>query len=206
MAHPPTEYGGGYNPALSQNIAVRLAKGDVVCLTSPEVINAKTNIERAHCKFADGKSRFVLGWIDERRLQDVGSLDNGISIEYMKALCQVPGHGAMCRSDVPHRPWLPINYFLGFLKKEDYEKIGGVDERFMNSIGWEDNFFAQGCALAGFPAELHTDIAGIHLWHSRGYQISRRSNEPLWNKIKNESIANPGLDWGSLSYIVEDFG
>jgi GT2 family glycosyltransferase len=204
MSHAVGEFGGAYNPALAQNIGVRLAHGDVVCLTSPEVINATTNVEVAAQLFSDGKSRFALGWIDERYQSAVGNISAGISVAAMKALCIRPGNAAMCRDDVAARPWLPINYFLGYLRRDDFIRIGGIDERFMASIGWEDNFFAHCCDKAGFPAEFTPSIAGIHLSHSRGYQMAG-SNQSLWESIKHLSVANEGLDWGSSSFIREEF-
>lgn len=203
MSHAAGEYGGAYNPALAQNIGVRRSRGDVICLTSPEVINACTNVERAEKIFSDGASRFLLGWIDERPIGQIGQSAR-ITVEQMKSLCVRPGNGAMCRSDVPSRPWLPINYFLGFLRRDDFIKIGGIDERFMFSIGWEDNFFAECLRHAGMPAVLDESIAGIHLTHSRGYQMAG-SNESLWNQIKSETVANKDLAWGDFRYIVEEF-
>lgn len=207
-AHPISEYGGGYNPALSQNIGAKLATGDVLCLTSPEVINASTNVEVAKAIFSDDRNKFVLGWIDERPRHLVGDLSSGISVQKIKEICKIPGNGAMCRDDAPNRPWLPINYFLGFIKKSDFLKVGGIEEGFMRSIAWEDDFFAHCCSQNGFPAEINTDIAGIHLAHPRGYQASLDNyNKRLWAKLKEESatVANNGKEWGSDSYICGEF-
>jgi GT2 family glycosyltransferase len=204
MSHPVGEYGGAYNPALAQNIGVLAARGDVVCLTSPEVINASTNVEVTAQLFSDGKSRFALGWIDERHQSAVGNISAGISVAAMKALCVRPGNGAMCRDDVAARPWLPINYFLGYLRRDDFIKVGGIDERFLESIGYEDDFFARCCAQAGFPAEFTPSIAGIHLSHSRGYQFGG-SNKALYESLKHLSVANEGFNWGSREYIREEF-
>lgn len=208
LSHRPSEFGGKYNPALSQNIGVKKASGEIICLTSPEVINASTNCERALNLFSDGCSRFVLGWIDEKSSNDVLPLDAGISVDKIKKICIEPNiHGAMCRSDVPSRPWLPINYFLGFIRKDDFINVGGIDERFMGSIAYEDNFFAHCCHSAGIKAELNESIAGIHLAHSRGYQSSlSNSNMLLWNNLKNtESVANRGFEWGSFAYITGEW-
>jgi hypothetical protein len=206
-AHNKQIYGNSFNPALSQNIGARKARGDILCLTSPEVINADTNVEIASTIFADGHSRFILGWIDERSLSQVGDLSNGITSSSIKALCVIPGHGAMCRDDNPARPWLPINYFLGFIRKDDFSRIGGMDEQFMRSIAWEDNFFAHCCEQNGLRATFEPSIAGIHLSHSRGYQINlENDNKALWEKLCiSTNRANSGRDWGSEKYIVGEF-
>lgn len=206
LSHPPNEFVGGYNPALSQNIGVKASHGDVICLTSPEVINSKTNVEVATALFKDGTSRFALGWIDERHISTIGSLEEGISTSEIKKICSTPGNGAMCRDDYPGRPWMPINYFLGFMRKDDFLRIGGVDEGFMRAIAWEDNFFAHCCEAGGMPATFNGNICGIHLTHSRGYQTTlENENKVLWESLRNTSVANEGREWGSSKYIVGEF-
>jgi hypothetical protein len=164
-------------------------------------------VEVATNLFADGTSKFVLGWIDERHISAIGNLERGISTSEIKSICRVPGNGAMCRDDHPGRPWSPINYFLGFIRKEDYIKVGGMDEGFMKAIAWEDNFFAHCCAGNGMPAVFNGDICGIHLSHSRGYQTTlENENKDLWETLRSSTnIANQGREWGSDQYIVGEF-
>jgi hypothetical protein len=206
LSHKPSEYGGNYNPALAQNIGAKLALGEILCLTSPEVINSNKNVENAQLLFSDGSSRFVLGWIDERPIGALPDLSMGISDTDIKSICVKPGLGAMCRDDVQSRPWLPINYFLGFIKKEDFIRVGGIEEGFMGSVAWEDNFFARCCEANGFPATFNKSISGIHLSHSRGYQMDlNNSNKRLWESMATATHANIGREWGSQEYIVREF-
>ena len=207
FSHATELYGGAYNPALAQNIGVKKTSGEIICLTSPEVINASTNVENAINLFSDGHSRFALGWIDERPLHVVGAIGGGISIERMKELCKVPGNAAMCRDDVPSRPWFGENYFLGLIRKDDYIRVGGMEERFMRSIAYEDNFFAQCCSGNGFAPQFASNIAGIHLSHSRSYQENLdNENKVLWNKLKGAVFeANRNVEWGEFVYIKDEF-
>ena len=206
-SHPKHQCGGAYNPALAQNIGAKKASGDILVLTSPEVVNARTNIENIIKAFESDDSKFVLGWIDEKHPHQVGALGSGISAEQIKELCRVPGNGAMCREDVPHRPWLPENYFLGCMLKQDFIRIGGVDERFMRSIAYDDNCFAQCCMRNNIPIQINTSIVGLHLSHSRSYQQDLNNpNKDLWMSIKdNVSISNDGINWGDSAYIIEEW-
>lgn len=199
----------GYcNPALSQNIGAKKAVGEILVLSSPEVVNAHDNVATINKIFeADFNSKFLLGWIDERPLRVVlPHISLGFTTAKVKELFKSPGNAAMCRDDVPHRPWLNLNYFLGVLKREDFIRIGGMEERFMQHVAWEDNEYAQRCELSGFPAQFCGDIAGIHLTHSRGYQTLENPNKQLWEKLEKEKplVANVGHDWGSDACIVEE--
>lgn len=204
FSHNIKMYGGNFNPAVQQNVAAKKASGDILVLTSPEVINARTNVQVISEAFTDGKSKFLLGWIDERPAHVVPVPEKGITVEEIKTLCARSSWGAMCR---PER-WNSANYFLGCLLKKDFIKIGGIEEKYMAGIAWEDNDFGNRCALNGFPAEFFGDIAGIHLSHPRGYQGNLNSNSNpnkiLWETFKPK-MANEGFDWGNDSYIVGTF-
>lgn len=208
-AHPITTYGGHYNPGLSQNIGVRKAAGDIICLTSPEVVNASTNVEHVHDFFSDGRPHFMLGWVDEKPAPSVHGVLGNLTCEKIKSICTPPSpHGAQCRDDVPSRPWGGQNYFLGFIKKEDYVRIGGIEERFLQSIYYEDDFFALCCRENGMSPEFNSDVCGIHLTHPRGYQQSLQNiNLDLWRELQREkvTIANAGFDWGDDKYITDEF-
>ncbi len=208
LAHSDTKLQSAYNPAYSINLGVKQSSGDIIVLTSPEVVNASTNAEIIAQEFTTPGSRFLLGWMDELPASLVAPHINDLSVEKLKALCKIPGNAAMCRDDVPHRPWKPENYFLGILRKSDFINIGGIDERFMGSIAYEDNFFAHCCEHAGFPAQICTKIAGIHLSHSRAYQADlNNSNKTLWNDLRNSGsiLANNMSDWDSNSLVISEF-
>ena len=200
-AHLPFQYSGNYNPALAQNLGVKKSTADVIVLTSPEVINANTNVDSIINIFSTPGAKFILGWIDELPLYAIPDMSvSGISLSALKALCPRPGPGARCRPDAQWSPW---NYFLGMMRREDFIRIGGVDERYMGSIAWEDNEFAKRCEMNGFPAQLDDSVAGIHLAHSRGYQVLDNSNKALWEQTGGKSlIANVGDDWGSENAII----
>lgn len=203
FSHSPGMYGNNYNPAVSINVAAKKSQGEIIVLTSPEVINARTNVAEIKKCFAEGRSRFCLGWMEERSSGVVPDLTDGISAEDIKILCSAQGHGAKCRPG----HWKPINYFIGAMLRKDFIAMGGIDERYMLGIGFEDDCFATRCEENGFPAELVTEIAGIHLSHPRSYQgnLWKNPNNAIFKHRRAIKVANTGHDWGSDKYIVGEF-
>ena len=199
FSHSIFEFQGHYNPALQQNVGVKKATGDIVVLSSPEVINAKTNVAKVKELFAGNKSQFLLGWMDEKQMQNVPPLvPDGITVEEVKRVCARTMGGASCREG----DWHPLNYFIGCMLKEDFIKIGGIEEHYMAAIAFEDNCFASRCERNGFPAQLCPEVAGIHLCHGRGYQnFMGGKNHKFWDANK-PLIANEGREWGRDEYVT----
>jgi len=207
FSHDPKLYGGNYNPAVQQNIGVKLSSGDIIVLTSPEVINARTNVEQIRLQFLSQESKFLLGWIGDRTIQVINQsvLDmrgSGISLDLiMKLTRECSGYGTACLPE----SWKPVNYFLGAMRKVDFLRIGGIDERYMLGIAFDDDCFAARCEEAGFPAQFCKDFGGIHLSHSRSYQgdLTKSPNYAIFHYKRSPMVANKGHDWGSKKLILE---
>lgn len=162
----------GQNPAYAQNVGVKHADGDILVLTSPEVINARTNVSEMSTL---PQNTFWLGRVVEEKWE---MLENGnYEYNYISNVKCIPGR---IMADCTKDNWASWKYFLGVIHKEDYQKIGGMDEEFMKGIAWEDRDFADRVKEAGIVSEFNDKIAGIHLWHPRSYQDN---NEKL--RMKN---------------------
>jgi len=164
----------GTNPAEAQNIGARQAGGNILVLTSPEVINAITNVEEM--KKLPTKT-FWIGHVVEEKKENVPfdfSRDSLMSVIGIQN-----GIAARCtKSD-----WEVWKYFLGVIHKEDYFSIGGIDEDYMKGIAWEDRDFADRITRSDVKPEFNNKIVGVHLRHSRSYQ----DNSPELRKINKES-------------------
>lgn len=77
-------------------------------------------------------------------------------------------------------------------------KIGGYDERFVQSYGWEDvELFER--------LQMHTDVqrelktTAMHIWHPRHAKFlkSVRDNAQIYSEMKGQGIANAGHAWGN---------
>jgi hypothetical protein len=145
----------GTNPSKAQNEGVLRAKGEIIVLTSPEVVQAKHNVkEMAKLPL----NTFWIGWVVENEIGD----KEFISSDF-KTLKPKRGFSVKC----DEKTWADWKYFIGVIHKKDYV---GMDEEFMKGIAYEDRDFALRTKLAGIKAEFNGKIAGIHLPHSRKYQ------------------------------------
>ena len=151
----------GQNPSQAQNLGVEHADGDIICLSSPEVINANTNVEEM-LKLPE--NTFWVGRVVEEYLD---ALHDDYSYEYISNVDgMTDGIPARCTE----MDWDAWKYFLCVIHKKDYVMVGGMDEEFMNGIAWEDRDFADRVKKEGMFIEFNEMIAGIHLWHPRSYQ------------------------------------
>lgn len=204
-SHDGSIFSNKYNPALQQNVAVKKSQGRIIVLTSPEVINSSTNVENIINSFNEDQNKFILGWIDEIKVENIKEIqiqnyNNNFMKLYSESFPEL--NGASCK---PNK-FKPENYFLGSMLKEVYCKIGGMDEEFMAGIGYEDNEFANRCINNNIKIILNENIVGLHLYHSRSYQsMGFNINPTLMHKKINSKIANLGEDWGTDSYITEEY-
>jgi GT2 family glycosyltransferase len=191
-------------PYVAYNVGAKQAEGEVVVLTSPEVINARTNVERIGSLFSDGKSRFALGWIDHAKIEELEKWA-GLTVRQIKSLFpEFRKTGAYCREE----DFNDHAFFIGAMRRGDYIRIGGMDEEFMDGYLHSGPEFAARCKKAGFEATLFPEVAGIHLEHFRGYQGTGERNRPNWDRWHRwlgRSLANEEREWGMDDYIVDTF-
>jgi len=206
------EYGENYNPALQQNIGVRQAEGEIIVLSSPEVVNAKDNVERILKHFEkqeESAKTFLYGWVDELSIPIFSKLcPNEFDAEKRLSVPYRPGFGACCRAerwdaDEPNKAY----YFLAAMRKQHFVDVGGIEEKFMAGIGCEDVEFSLRCAKNKFVHVLDESIVGIHLTHSRGYiPKGLPINQKLLAFFRKQfyMLGNPNHEWGSSECIVEE--
>jgi hypothetical protein len=210
FSHDGNKFEGKFNPAIQQNVGVKKANGKIIVLTSPEVVNASTNVENIIKKFENNKSKLLLGWIDEMKKEHFGIImKNNYNLDKMKWVCRnnvrnLISGGAWCKEG----QWRPTLYFLGSMLKNDFVRIGGIEELFMAGVAWEDDEFSRRCIMNSIGCSLEGSIGGIHLQHTRTYQgnsaLRHSTNGRLFARTKN-IIANIGHDWGSDNYIIGEF-
>ena len=216
FSHDGSMYQNKFCPAIQQNVGVKKASGKIIVLTSPEIINASTNVENIINKLNDNESKFLYGWMDEMKKEEIKDvIQSDYDLHVIKKICEnnvrdpING-GAWCKEC----ECKPSAYFLGCMLRKDFIRVGGIDETFMSGIGWEDNEFAQRCNRNSIIGFFEENIGGIHLWHNREYQAFDVGGE--WTAaltsinarryaITNNLIANEGYNWGSDSYIVGEF-
>ena len=164
------------NPVIAQNEGARQAKGDILVLTSPEVVNATTNVEEIKLL---PKGMFWLGHVVEiHQIELDGIYTKDVLREFVG---MTEGITARCVAG----NWDSWRYFIGAIYKEDYWAIGGMDEEFADGIAWEDREFASRVD-ANLKTAFNPNIVGVHLWHPRTYQDNgpelRQRNKDLFIK------------------------
>jgi hypothetical protein len=165
--HFVQKYEGNVNPAASQNFAVKMSSGDIITLSSPEVINAIDNVKniKAFFESKENEFKFLYGWVDDRSVQETADLRKAdLTYETIKAFC-----GPWTRASSKCRPesFNPCNYYLGSLLKKHFEAIGGIDERYMQGVACEDDDFARRIQMHGIVPKISENVAGIHLSHEK---------------------------------------
>jgi len=209
-------------PALTNNVGFRQSRGDVLCVTGPETLQAPKNLEVS--AGMAGRDECAYGMVfkaSPRATQYIGQGWDILKRRDFGHLLRVPGATQACLTRPPHPPayW----YFMAVAKRH-VEKIGGVDERFLGGLCGEDDDFSNRMRMAGIAPVFEHGILGLHQDHSRedhgdGVHIDRRSEEGRKLKAHNLMLvednrknrrfaANEGREWGSSSLItlLEDYG
>lgn len=200
-----------HTPALSNNIGFRLAKGEVLVITQPEIIHKPTNLQRLYDRCIDGGHQiFGLHW--QSNLQFVRWLDQvGESWKqfYWDALLEIGG----AKDSWPgHNTW--YWYIMG-VRKDWVFTVNGVDEIYMLGCCGEDDDFRNRIDWAGCSPQDDLEVVGIHQNHSD--EGDHRLRDDRWwagaekNRIryrdslpKRKVLVNEGKQWGDLSCVVGD--
>ena len=201
---------GAYcNPSVQWNVAARQARGHVVVLTSPEVVNARTNVETLVALFERrGDSQFVYGRVEELPREEVEPLLDDLSVSRLARLFagRTAQDNAHCRPDT----WQGMQFFLGAMARSEYIRLGGMDERMMGGLCGDDPDFSERAFLGGLEPLLAREVLGVHLRHPRAYPsahaLTRRNTlRLLAQRVEGQNpVANEtDPDWGGDQYVVE---
>jgi len=205
-----------FTPVLSNNVGFRFARGEVVCVTGPETLQAEKNIEMSYT-FKD-RTECGYGLVYKSNTNFVHELDakwNNFRDRAFSELLRIKGSAVNCLTRPPHPPayW----YYMAAAKKY-VEKIGGVDERFGQGFCAEDDDFANRMRMAGAEPVFEHKILGIHQDHSEIDKKSqkhslRRTPEGVKLREKNVAlmrqtqlegrmVANADHTWGDPKVII----
>jgi hypothetical protein len=205
-----------FTPVLSNNVGFRIARGEVVCVTGPETLQAERNVEMSYT-FKD-RTECGYGLVYKSNTNFVNQIaDNWdrLKTEPVSDLLRIRGAVVGCLTRPPHPPayW----YFMTVAKKY-VEQIGGVDERFGQGFCAEDDDFANRMRMAGAEPVFEHKILGIHQDHSEVDKQSRKHSlrrTPDGAKLRQKNIglmrqtqlegkmiANVNHTWGDPKVII----
>jgi len=173
-------------PGYAFNIGAKMAQGDVLVLTCPEIYHHENCL--AH--MVQACTTDMLSMVIPHGLDDDGRV-----LRRLQA-------GAPIGDDYPDMQALNTTLpFLLAVKKSIYLEVGGYDEDFTGR-GYDDNDFVDRLIARGLHY-THVDKQIIHLYHSRaprGPDDGQRFqfNKRLYEDRKGQIIRNVGKAWGIL--------
>lgn len=203
------------NPCLQQNVGIQIglaSSSDVIILTSPEVVFAQETLQKIADSIDVGTSIYAKvfepNWTDSVEMLDPSEWTTDI-------LDRIP-HGIPYNFDALGNNKLS-GYFLGAFWADTICEVGGIDEQYIKGIAWEDDDFGLRMAARDTPI-YREDILGVHLHHSRGYQVQHRIDLNMeimrskgfldvpryignYKRVDNYE-ANQGRIWGDYGLIV----
>jgi len=193
-----------HTPALSTNLGVSRARGDVVVLCHPEVVHHEDNFRNAWRWFVEARGRefafgrCYLGTQSHRpRMADMVANAARRAFPFHDLLCNLeavdrppdPGTAeALARSgDSPYHQgawWFTEQetyWYLSLLPRAAVEAVGGVDFRYLHGVAGEDDDFRERVARAGYPSRArHGLLQGFHQDHSHEPEGHRRRETRAW--------------------------
>lgn len=199
---------GKCNPALAQNCAVRASSGKHIILTSPEILHWKNNL-----KYLDTvenlDKKFIYGRVTEKTENEVFS-----NIDPFSRLDKINNGNILCDWNKEKHIKKETLYFIGVMPRNIYMEYGGIDEKYMMGIAYEDEDFGNRMINIGedkLSLIFDDNVLGIHLTHDRAYQdfesvminkkyMDFKINNGSWiNNLK----ANSGYTFGDLDVLIE---
>lgn len=202
-------------PVLTNNVGIKMARGEVIVITGPETLQNANNIEVSASMANRRECAYGLVYkADKPSTEYISKNWTSFKDRKFEDLLYIKGVQAECLTRPPHPP--AYLYYMAVAKQYALE-IGGFDERFLKGLCAEDDDFAQRMAFFNVKPVFEHKIIGIHQNHSTNdnndnIHLSRYSEEgmALWehnknlykqNKENKLITANAGIEWGS-SYLI----
>lgn len=136
------------NPCVPFNVGVKVATGDIIVLTNPEIIHREYIIDRMAMALDGAHDRYVAAacWNETSKTWYCHS--------------QGPTAEQMGRALIPQGAGL---HFCAMLTRDLYEEVGGFTEGYRNGQGYEDNDFLWKLHYAGAVFHIADDCITDHI-------------------------------------------
>lgn len=196
----------GYkNVAWPQNCGVKLALGETILYSSPEVMHVGNTFDIFY-EILKNKDELVVATVYDLLKEDNYWLENNYDWKTNLSLLDRFNNRRQLVGPESRREGL---YFLGGWRKNTYIKVGGIDERFIYP-GYDDTEFISRIKRFKIPLSFTFDygynIKGYHQWHPRPYEYDKKQqkltlkSKKLYKKIIKAPLeqANRETEWGVL--------
>lgn len=148
------------NPALTNNIAFRHSRGDLVALMGNEIIVWKKCFDRLLADIPQEEDwlRFSTTYdLGQRWLDRLDMYGANLSDHIGKQAEVSPLHSQHYRSDVTN--------YLSVSPRSVWERLGGYDERYLGGISSDDSDFVRRARTLGVRTSIVTDAITFHQYH-----------------------------------------
>jgi len=202
-----------HTPALSNNVGVKAAKGEVIVICGPEILHSETNLDKCYEAAQRNISAFGLVWhSDVNFIHTIFSQDN--LGKPFKDILNIPGakHNCITKNS--------FYWFLMATKKSYFMEINGVDEEYGRGVCAEDDNFAARLHMTEAKLVHDFNIVGIHMEHNKEddkYDQKRHRSTMEWKKARAVNAkrwkewqsnktkeANVGKNWGDYKVVEID--
>lgn len=184
--HPTfKEYNPGWNgrgtprwwhtPALSTNIGIKRARGEVLWISQPEVLHSPNELAVGYesAKAGDGFWFCDVFHDDNGHVRDMvrrsvregGGVPTGLITRYHNLL----------RRETPAKYW-----FSAFCRRDKALYIEGVREIYLRGVAAEDDDFRDRMELAHCPPKLLDRATAVHLYHGDEKEHHHRRDHDHW--------------------------
>lgn len=205
--HP--DYRGYHTPALALNLGIRQAKGEVICITQPEIIHNAESLQRGYDQAL--QDEFVFGKV----MLTTGAFTKWVRSNWSQTPFDACWNKGLALGGAPFQD-SELYWYQAFVKRKHAEAIRGVDESYMQGVYAEDDSFKERLRSHGVLPALNRAIQGIHIDHSHEGDLYPKQDRRAafwekgaahnrakffdWLKGPRPALAN-GTDWGDDRYI-----
>jgi GT2 family glycosyltransferase len=202
----------GINPCIPINIGVAEASGELILLTSPEIVHTESifiamgnsGVGKKECLFFN-----VFALTDnDLNLRLISSESHNAFMEiytsFEPELEKNLGRNGYIWSNLYGSWYCHPDYrktdlnFLSLMRRSSFFEVGGFDERYRKGSGFDDNEFRRRMLSYGFKFKYKGSSAAIHLIHEEvstrpDFNIGINSNEKLFKSKFKRTLGRKSL-------------
>jgi GT2 family glycosyltransferase len=179
IGHIQTDYKDCWNPAPLFCDGIEASSGEFLVLTNPEIFHKSNILSALDVEFTKDKNVYIVCACEnvkiDRYYETVQDMDK-FKYEHL-----------MWYQHSEHRNRLL--HFCTSISREQYDKIGGFDRRYMYGAAVEDVDFVEKVKKSGMPIIVRDDLVTLHQDHGKAqdiipdYDRLHKINQNLFNAI-----------------------
>lgn len=167
--------------SMARNVGVKLATGDVLVTSEPEIVFVTDVLAQLVARKAERPAEVI----------SAGAIHHSASGQTWRE-----AHGSH-----PTLGW--VAPYVALYERRWLFDVGGWDESFPGPWGWDDTDLLTRLRIWGYGQCIDTSVEAVHLWHGLGADASGQNERHFMAKSFHEPhadytdlIANRGKPWG----------